>query len=194
MNGCRVRRLFALAAAVVVAIPAKATADCYAGSVPDWNDVLIVEITRCQVTNPDYPCYHEVMAPWREGGIDATMTAYRFHGRVGRYAAQSVDGSQWVQVVQLLRQADFFNLQIPFPRPSDGKLGVIVIDGPHDQLTVRRCNQSVTINGDLEDSSEYRRFIALVSGLEAIVAALPWERRSDGASITNADVERDFLP
>ncbi len=176
-------------------IPTLAAADCYAGSTPDWGDVRTVEIVRCQQTNMAYPCYEALLTGAGQSGIDAALVAYRFHGQSGWYFAPESAGSDWSQVIDLIRQADFINLQIPDTRPPKGSIAVVHVDGPEDQIIVRRCNVSVAINAGVSydtQSEQYNRFIGLVNKLDAIVSALPWQKTKDGA--TMRDVERYLLP
>lgn len=170
-----------------------AMADCYVGGTPDWGDVRTVEIVRCQATNSAYPCYYAVFTGAAQSGIDAAMTAYKFHGRNGWYHAES-SGSHWDNVIDLLRWADIFNLQIPDTRPPKGALSVIMVDGPEDQLIVSRCNSFVGINASYSDyqSAQHKQFIDLIDKLEAILASLPWQKTKDGATIR--DVELHLVP
>jgi len=161
----RLSALRALALAAMIAIPCQAAADCYSGGTPEWGDVRIIQVDRCQMTNTEYPCYHAVFAGLAEhgNGLDGFMIAYRFDGRTGQYQVRTT-GTEFDRMVQSARKADFFNLRLPEQRPPLGTLGMVTLDGPRDQILIRRCNVYTAIeNGSDMHSEQYTRLIALIN-------------------------------
>lgn len=146
------------------------------------------------MTNSEYPCYHAVFegAAGRGDGLDGFMIAYRFKGRTGHYSVQTT-GPEFDQMVQLARQADFFNLQVPDERARPGSLATVLVDGPRDQVMIRRCNDYTAIEsfGDM-NSEQYKRLIDLADQLTSIIDALPWQKKNHNDDWK--DVERYFLP
>jgi len=196
----KMMRLRICALFVVMALllqPLAARASCYSGGTPDWSDVKRIQVTRCQPTNIAYPCYASVFAPYDDNGIDGYLIAARLTNRKGRFIVQrkNMPGAPWGQMIGLLRQAKFYNLEIPNPRPTGKTILIAHIDAPFNQITVVRCHTHLTIDADVvydERSQGWARFIALMGDLNKLIETLPWEKKSDQATIT--DVDRYVLP
>lgn len=160
-----------------------ARAGCYAGSVPNYNDITAVEIVRCQSADKNGACYYAEFAPTQYG----YLIAHQLNSLRGTYTISSTEA--WRQVISALQDANFVTLRVPQARP-----GVLHLNGARDQITIQQCNTHFAIapwNYDSK-STGYQTFMALFERLTRLIGTLRWRRESERANIE--DVYRHFWP
>lgn len=119
--------------------PLRTEAACYTGGTPNWADVQDVEVDRCQPVNPDYPCYHAILAPGQHG-INGYAVAYRMSGRKGTYILDSgkTEIAPWQEALSAIKDADYFNLTVSNPTPGPGALIVYISQSTPMTPSIRR--------------------------------------------------------
>lgn len=170
-----------------VVAPVNAAAGCYDGATPDWNDIRFIEIVRCQLTDPRFPCYHAAFFVQDGQIFGASLEANSFRGRRGNFVTQDPSSSVAQRPVRLLKEAQVFALSVPSRQHQ-----IAILDAPVQEIRVRRCSMWVAIqpDGDIDENSQgWTKFMTLIHGLESVLDDLHWHRQT-GASLSMLDIQR----
>jgi hypothetical protein len=121
----------------------------------------------------------------------AELYAYDYHGRSGRYFVDFSSDPRNTGVVSLLQTTDFFSMNVP-EKPGS----VAVLDAPDNEVAASRCNTILAIypRGDIDETApQSQAFRKLVTGIEATLDALPWEREGS-EPVSMSDVRKRLVP